>query len=89
MKLNETSRTYAYANISRVGADYVLTSRDFFVIVTDNEMESIKQNVAVLGKSLLLQNETLYVYKDDNYIVFELMKEGNFKRTLAVNINKL
>lgn len=89
-ELNETSRKFAYPNITIVGADMVLTTRDYFVILTPEDVDKIKKSVIAEGKSIYIHKETILVYLKDNYVILEKLKnDNNFRRVLMVSINKL
>jgi hypothetical protein len=86
--LEETSRVYSYpSRVAKIGTDLVLTSKDFFVILTDEDITKIQQFVIKEGKSLLLQNGSLYVYNKEHHVIIEVMRNEDFKRTLMVNIS--
>lgn len=89
-ELNETLRKFAYPNITQVGADLVLTTRSFFVILTPEDIDKIKKSVIAEGKSIYIHKETILVYLKDNYVILEKLKSDNDQRhILMVSINKL
>jgi hypothetical protein len=90
MELNETSRKFAFPNITKIGNDLVLTTRDYFVIITPDELEKIKEAVIEGGKTIYIHNEKILVYMKDNHVIFETLKsDSDFRRILMVNVNQL
>ena len=89
-QLNETSRKFAYPKLTQVGDDLVLTTRDYFVIITSDELEKIKRLVIGEGKTIYIHKETMLVYMNDNYVIFEKLRDvNNFRRILMVSASKL
>ena len=44
--LDENTRTYPFpSRIAKIGSDLVLTARDFFVILTETDIQKIKEIV--------------------------------------------
>ncbi len=83
--LNETSRTYSYpSRVSYIGTDLLLTSRDFFVILTSEDIKRIKERVIGEGRSLLLQKDSILARLKDGHVVIEVMRDNDFKRVLMV-----
>ena len=84
--LNETARTYSFpSRVKFVGEDLVLTTRDFFVILTGQDVKTIKEKVIGENKMAMLQNDTLWLYMKDNYVIIEQKKPEDFQRVLMVN----
>lgn len=84
--LNEQSRTYSFpSRVKWIGQDLVLTSRDFFVILSDLDINIIKEDVIKMGKQALLQNGTLLVHNKDNYVIIEKLNHKGMNRTLMIN----
>jgi hypothetical protein len=88
-QLDETSRVYSHPNITRVGTDLVLTTRAFFVILTESELNSIINKVIHGGKTIQIHKDSIIVYMKDGEVVLEQMNKTGFNRILIVNPKKL
>lgn len=89
-QLNETNRIYSYpTKITKIGSDLVLTGKYFFVIISDEDVNRIIEDVVKQGKNLIIQNGSIIVYMKDNYVIIEMIDEGNFDRIFMVKPSAL
>ena len=87
-QVNETARTYSFpSRIAKVGEDLVLTTRDYFVILTKNEVEDIKEKVIKQNKTIMLHKDSLIAFMKDDMVIFEYKRKEDFQRVLMVKPN--
>lgn len=84
-QVNETARTYSFpSRVARVGEDLVLTTRDYFVILTKEEVEDIIEKVIKQNKTVMLHKDSLIVFMKEGMVIFEYKRKDDFQRVLMV-----